>query len=68
MAIFPAALPPDLEFLHLSPLSKGDAALFAAGGRGPPLDLPLMRFARGRKGVQSAVQQQTFPAALPPNV
>ena len=36
----------------LVPLSKGDAALFAAGGRseqGHPLGLPLMRFARGRK-------------------
>ena len=47
-----------LGFLHVSPFSKGIEALrklrapFAAGGRserGPPLGLPLMRFARGRK-------------------
>jgi len=54
MAIFPAALPPDLEFLHLSPFSKGDAALFAAGGRGEVAaervkfsDSPLRPFSDG---------------------
>jgi hypothetical protein len=49
--LFPRELPP-----------RGDATLFAAGGREKtPLDLPLIRFARGEKDCSLSVSRKGSP-------
>ena len=60
---------PDSGVSTLLPFSKGDAALLRQGAEGkPPLDLPLIRFARGRKDCSSQVRLESLTyEAKPPH-